>query len=204
MAANTEWRGAREQWRNRIEDWLDRARPEDLLSVDIFFDLWPVAGDRSLGDGLLADAIIGASRSKPFLGLMAQSVAQFAPSFSVFRRRQLEEGWQDLKCDALLPIVSVARAMALRTVSTARATADRISDVTAVGKIREGDAVKLIRVYKRALNLILHQQLEDLRDGVRSSSRVDMRVLSRRERKVLMQELSDLGQITRDIRSLIS
>ena len=201
MAANTEWRGAREQWRNRIEDWLDRARPEDLLSVDIFFDLWPVAGDRSLGDGLLADAIIGASRSKPFLGLMAQSVAQFAPSFSLFRRRRLEEGW---KCDALLPIVSFARAMALRTVSTARATADRISDVTAVGKIREGDAVKLIRVYKRALNLILHQQLEDLRDCVRSSSRVDMRVLSRRERKVLMQELSDLGQITRDIRSLIS
>ena len=204
MAANTEWRGAREQWRNRIEHWLDRARPEDLLSVDIFFDLWPVAGDRSLGDGLLADAIIGASRSKPFLGLMAQSVAQLAPSFSLFRRPRLEEGWQDLKRDALLPIVSFARAMALRTVSTARATADRISDVTVVGKIREGDAVKLIRVYKRALNLILHQQLEDLPDGVRSSSRVDMLVLSRRERKALMQELSDLGEITLDIRSLIS
>jgi hypothetical protein len=31
-----------------------------------------------------------------------------------------------------------------------------------------------------------------------------MRVLSRRERKALMRELSDLGEITRDIRSLIS
>ena len=204
MAANAEWRGTREQWRNRIEHWLDRARPEDLLSVDIFFDLQPVAGDRSLGDRLLADAVVGASRSKPFLGLMAQSVTQLAPSFGLFHRPRLEEGRQDLKRDALLPIVSFARAMALRIGSTARATADRIGEVTAAGKIGEGDAAKLIRVHERALNLILHQQLEDLRDGVRSSSRVDMRVLSRRERKALMRELSDLGEITRDIRSLIS
>jgi DNA polymerase-3 subunit epsilon/CBS domain-containing protein len=197
MAANAKWRGTREQWRNWIEHWLDRARPDDLLSVDIFFDLRPVVGDRSLGDGLLADAIIGASRSKPFLGLMAQSVAQLAPSFSLFHCPRLEEGWQDLKRDALLPIVSFVRAMA-------RATADRISDVTAAGKIGEGDAVKLIRAHERALNLILHQQLEDLRDRVPSLSRVDMRVLSRQERKALMRELSYLGEITLDIRSLTS
>lgn len=141
---NTEWRGTRKQWRNRIEHWLDRARPEDLLSVDIFFDLRPVAGDRSLGDGLLADAIIDASRSKPFLGLMAQSLAKLAPSFSLFHRPRLEEGWQDLRRDALLPIVCSARAMVLRIGSTARAMADRIRVVTAAGKIGGGNAVKLI------------------------------------------------------------
>ncbi len=204
MAANAEWRGTREQWRERIEHWLERARPEDLLNVDIFFDLRPVAGDRSLGERLLADAVSGASRSNPFLGLMAQSVAQLAPSFGLFHRPRLEEGRQDLKRDVLLPIVSFARAMALRIGSTARATADRIGDVAAAGKIGEGDAAKLIRVHERALNLILRQQLEDLRDGVRSSSRVDMRVLPRRERKDLLRELGDLGEITRDIRSLIS
>jgi CBS domain-containing protein len=204
MAANAGWRGTREQWRDRIEHWLERARPEDLLNVDIFFDLRPVAGDRSLGEGLLADAVSGASRSKPFLGLMAQSVAQLAPNFGLFHRPRLAEGRQDLKRDALLPIVSFARAMALRIGSTARATADRIGDVAAAGKIGEGDAAKLIRVHERALNLILLQQLEDLRNGVRSSSRVDMRVLPRGERKALMRELSDLGEITRDIRSLIS
>ena len=75
--------------------------------------------------------------------------------------------------------------MALRINSTARATADRISDVTAAGKIGGGNAVKLIRAHERALYLILHWQLENLRDGVRSLSRVDMRVLSRREQKRL-------------------
>jgi len=82
--------------------------------------------------------------------------------------------------------------------------ADRISDVTAAGKIGGGDALELIRFHEQALSLILHQQLENMRDGVRSSSRVDMRVLSRRERKALMRELSYLCEITRDIRSLIS
>ena len=160
-------------------------------------------GDRFLGDGLLTDAIIGVSRSKPFLGLMAQPVAQLAPSFSFFHRPQLEQGWQDFKRDALLPIVSFVRAMALRINSTARATADRISDVTAAGKIGEIDAVKLIRTHERALNLILHKRLEDLQDRVPSLSRVDMRVLSSREQKALMRELSDRCEITQVIRSLI-
>lgn len=108
---------------------------------------------------------------------------QLAPSFSLFHRPRLEEGWQGFKRDALLPIVSFVRAMALRINSTARATADRISDVTAAGKIGEIDAVKLIRAHERALNLILHQRLEDLRDRVPALSRVDMRVLSRHEKK---------------------
>jgi len=146
--------------------------------------LRPVAGDRFLGDGLLADAIIGVSRSKPFLGLIGQPVPQLAPSFSLFHRPRLEEGWQGFKRDALLPIVSFVRAMALRINSTARATADRISDVTAAGKIGEIDAVKLIRAHERALNLILHQRLEDLRDRVPALSRVDMRVLSRHEKSL--------------------
>ncbi len=114
------------------------------MSVDIFFDLRPVAGDRSLGDGLLADAIIDASRSKPFLGLMAQSLAKLAPSFSLFHRPWLEEGGQDLRRDALLPIVCFTRAMVLRIGLTARAMADRIRVVTAAGKIGGGNAVKLI------------------------------------------------------------
>ena len=48
MASNIAWRGSREEWRQRVAGWLRRARPEDLLNVDIFFDLVPVAGDTGL------------------------------------------------------------------------------------------------------------------------------------------------------------
>ena len=47
---------------------------------------------------------------------MVQSVAPFAPSFSLFNRYRLEDGRQGLNRDALLPIVSFARAMALQIV----------------------------------------------------------------------------------------
>jgi signal-transduction protein with cAMP-binding, CBS, and nucleotidyltransferase domain len=35
-------------WRERVGRWIDRASPEDLLNVDIFFDLRPVHGDGAL------------------------------------------------------------------------------------------------------------------------------------------------------------
>jgi len=38
MAANAAWRGTPEGWNGRVGTWLERARPEDLLNVDIFFD----------------------------------------------------------------------------------------------------------------------------------------------------------------------
>lgn len=204
MAANAPWRGSGEEWRDRIEHWLERARPEDLLSVDIFFDLSPVAGELRFGYDLLAEAVAGASRSRPFLALMAQSVEQLAPNFGLFGNPKLEDGRQDLKRDGLLPIVSFARALALRVGSTVRSTPQRISDVAAAGKIGDADAAKLLGTHQWALDLILNQQLADIRDGVRPSSRIDMSTLSRSERKRLMHDLKDLGAIVRDIRSLIS
>jgi CBS domain-containing protein len=72
MASQEAWRGTETGWRNRIEHWLERAKPEDLLNVDIFFDLRPVAGDTALGSALLDEAVAGAARSRTFLALLAQ------------------------------------------------------------------------------------------------------------------------------------
>ena len=52
MAKNPPWRGSVATWRERIADWIDRSRPEDLLSVDIFFDMRGVHGEVGLADAL--------------------------------------------------------------------------------------------------------------------------------------------------------
>ncbi len=145
MAANETWRGTEEDWRERIEHWLGRARPEYLLSVDIFFDLQPVAGDRKMGHGLLEDAVAAARGSRPFLGLMAQSVEQAAPNFGLFGRPRLEDGREDLKRGGLLPLVSFARALALRVGSTARSTPERLLAANAAGKMGYADTKKTYR-----------------------------------------------------------
>ena len=45
MAKNPQWRGSLDVWRTRVGDWIQRSQPQDLLSVDIFFDMLGVHGD---------------------------------------------------------------------------------------------------------------------------------------------------------------
>ncbi len=204
MAANATWRGTQAVWRDRIENWVQRARPEDLLNVDIFFDLRPVAGDYKIGNRLHEEAVVGATQSRPFLNLMAQSVEQVAPRFRMFGRPVITDGRRNLKRDGLLPLVSLARSMALRAGSTARATPERIADAVNAKMIGERDGAALIKTHAQLLTLILRQQLTDLHHGVRPGSGVAPKLLSREERKSLDGNLKNLESIVGDVRSIMS
>ncbi len=204
MAANPHWRGTQAAWRERAENWVQRARPEDLLNVDIFFDLRPAAGDYALANHLHKMAVETASRSRPFLNLMAQSVEQVAPRFRMFGRPVLKDGRRNLKRDGLLPTVSLARSMALRVGSTARATPERIADAVNAELIGERDGASLIDIHGQLLTYILRQQLTDIHQGVRPSSGVAPKLLSRAERKRLNAGLKNLESIVGDARSIMS
>ena len=56
MASNREWRCSTTVWRDRVARWLRRSSPEDLLHVDVFYDLMPVAGTLELARELHAAA----------------------------------------------------------------------------------------------------------------------------------------------------
>ncbi len=204
MAANGEWRGSREQWRTRVDGWLRRARPEDLLNVDIFFDLVPVCGERRLARELHAEAVEAASATPPFLALLGESVDALAPRFTLFGRLRAENGRVDVKRDGLLPLVSLARTLALRIGSTARATPERLRDAAAAGRLSEGDAAALIETHAAFLTWMLHQQLIDLERGIPPSSRVEIKTLSKRERIELRQGAHRIDHAVRDIRTMIA
>ena len=147
MAATPEWRGTAKSWRARLDDWLRRASPEDLLNVDIFFDLVPVAGDSSLAAGLRTDALKVAATSRTFLNLLAQSVVGMAPRLGFFGGFTVTDGRIDLKRDGLLPLVSTARTLALKIGSKARATPERLRDLVAAERMSEKDAAVLIGLH---------------------------------------------------------
>jgi DNA polymerase-3 subunit epsilon/CBS domain-containing protein len=195
MAANAEWRGSPPAWRQRVENWLRRARPEDLLNVDIFFDLVAVAGDASLAAELHDEAVHAAGRAPPFLALLAQSVASGTPLLGMFGRLRVENGRSDLKRYGLLPLVGAARTLALRAGSGARATPDRLLDAAAAGCLSQGDATTLIEVHARLMDLVLQQQLADIDAGVRPSGRVAPAEMERGEGRRIAKGLRALEQI---------
>jgi DNA polymerase-3 subunit epsilon/CBS domain-containing protein len=204
MVSSEPWRGTIKQWSKRLDDWMRRSRPDDLLNIDIFFDLAPVAGNFELARKLHLDATHVASTSRTFLALMAQSVRSYAPRFSMFGRLPLQEGRINLKRDGLLPLVGLARTLALRVGSTSRATPERLRDVIAANRIAEGDAERLIELYINLLTVILNQQLEDKRAGIQASSNVAVKKLPRRQYAELMRGLKHLDTMVGEAQSLVS
>ena len=204
MASNPEWRGTAEAWRERVGGWLRRSAPDDLLHVDIFYDLAPVAGVAELGRELHALAVDAAVRSPAFLAPLAESVAAMSPPVGLFGRLRASEGRVDLKMGGLLPLVGAARTLALRIGSKARSTPERIQDASAAGRVSSSDAETLVRIHRRLLTLILEQQLVDLAAGVPPGSRVEIRRLSRADQRSIARDLHVLGDTLTVLRSSIA
>jgi DNA polymerase-3 subunit epsilon/CBS domain-containing protein len=204
MAVNAAWRGTDRAWRDRVGKWMEHSRPEDLLNVDIFFDLAPVAGDLALGQALHRDAVREATRHPLFLALLAASVQGFVPRIGLFGKLPTVEGRIDLKRDGLLPIVSFARALALRVGSTARPTSQRLRDAAASGRLGTRDAAMLTETHDILTGYILRQQLADLDAGIVPSGRVVLASLTRPEQRDLRKRLHALDATVNDIRAMMA
>ena len=204
MASNAQWRGTRSEWRQRVADWLSRARPEDLLNVDIFFDLMPVAGEAALARKLHGDAVAAAAQSRTFLALLAESVGNMTPSLGLFGTLRTEAGRIDLKRGALLPLTGLARTLALRAGSLELSTPGRLQAAAAAGYLVESDSRILIDAHADLLELVLRQQIGDLAAGVRPSTRVAVQPLGRERRRGLARELRRLEEMLRGLQLTIA
>jgi signal-transduction protein with cAMP-binding, CBS, and nucleotidyltransferase domain len=114
------------------------------------------------------------------------------------------EGRVDLKRWGTLPIVGMARALALRIGSTERSTQGRLRDAAAAGRLPDSDAQLLIDLHASLMTIILTQQLEDLHSGIRPSSRVSLRGMARGEIRDLAGQLRRLEHILRALQGIMS
>lgn len=180
MAKNPAWRGSAATWRARVGEWVRRARPEDLLSVDIFYDFRAVHGDGALAAALWRDAYDAARGEFAFLKLLAEAAGPFEPPLGFFGLRT-ENGRVDLKRGGLFPIVATARVAALRYGVAAHATPARLEGIKAARPDTGTDVDALIDAHAVIVAAILSQQLADIHAGRPPSNRVDPRRLARAE-----------------------
>lgn len=204
MASNAAWRGSAQDWEARAAAWLQRARPQDLLNVDIFFDLAPVAGDARLAFALHEGAVDAAAHAPPFLALMAQSIGSLMPLLGYFGRLRWQDGRVDLKRCGILPIVSIARALSLRMGSTERTTQGRLREAAAAERLSQADAAVLLELHSGLMSLVLRQQLTDLDEGVRPSNSVSLKTMRRNEARDLARQLRRLEEILQGLGSAMA
>lgn len=193
MAKNRDWRHSVAGWRARVDEWIRRSRPEDLLNVDIFFDLRPVHGDFALALDIRAYAFEHGSQVVDFAKLLAQTVGDFWPPLGLLGGLRTQNGRIDLKRSGLLPIVTAARVLAIRHRIMSRATPERLQGLRALGIGSAQDFDHLVHAHRLILGHILRQQVEDGHHGVALSNRVETKLLTREETAELKAALRHLS-----------
>jgi CBS domain-containing protein len=203
MAAKPAWRGSVATWRARITDWLRHSRPEDLLDVDIFFDLRPVYGEVALAHSLRAQALAMAAPATSFIKLLAEAGAAGGSPFGLLGKLREVDGRVDLKQAGLFRVVTAARCLAIRHNIAARGTGERLRQLAALGLGGEEDLEAYAEAHGLLLDLVLRQQLADIRAGDRPTNAVRLSRLGRVERRRLKAALKTLQTAPDLVRDLL-
>jgi DNA polymerase-3 subunit epsilon/CBS domain-containing protein len=203
MAKNAPWRGSAKTWRDRVAEWISRSSPEDLLSVDIFFDLRAVHGDIVLAEDLRRDALDMAKGQVPFLKLLVEAAGPFEPPIGFFGIKT-ENGRVDLKMGGLFGLVSAARILALRFHLPERSTPARLAAVKSLRQGAERDLDALIEAHRVLIGDILDQQLVDITAGKPTSNKVEIRRLDAGRLEKLKEALKSLRYADEMVRDLLT
>jgi CBS domain-containing protein len=202
MARNPQWRGSLATWRERVGDWIGRSNPQDLLSVDIFFDMRPVHGDGRLCTELWRGAFDAARGEIGFAKLLAEAAGAVESGLGLFGRFKTSHGRIDLKKAGLFGIVTAARVLAIRHHVVERSTPARLAGIKALGIGAAHDLDALIEAQAILLDLLLAQQIKDIEGGTPPTNAVAVKRLSARDRdrlRVALEAVSHLDDLTQDL-----
>jgi CBS domain-containing protein len=203
MASRPQWRGSTATWQARIGTWIGRSSSEDLLSVDIFFDLRAVHGDVALAHGLRLQGLDAAKGQAAFAKLLVESAGAIERGLTLLGGFRTKRGRIDLKRTGLFGIVTAARALAVCHHVTERSTPARLAAVKRLGIGGEHDLDALTEAQGVFLDLILAQQIEDIEHGIPASNAVATKRLSGRDRDHLRQALRAVEPLEHLVRDLL-
>jgi len=202
MASRPDWCRSLAGWQSEIRSWTRRSNPDDLLKVDIFFDLRHVAGDPALTARLMYAVQGEETRGNAFLKTLGERLSNHHPPVGLMGRLRTKDGRVDLKLGGLLPIVEFARILGISRSSNARSTEERLKLVAGLPEAPVTVAA-LVEDQELILRLTLRQQLADIAAGVSPGSKVVAQELSQKDRTLLKQAFGRTGEITQLLREVL-
>lgn len=202
MAKNAPWRGSVSTWQARIGDWILRSSPQDLLSVDVFFDLLGVHGKIELASRLREAAFDAAKGQATFAKLLVDCAGKTEAGLNFLRGFRTERGRINLKKTGLFGIVTGARALAICHHVTGRSTTERLTGLRDLAIGAQPDLDALLEAQGVFLDLILAQQIEDIEHGTPASNTVAIKNLSKRDQirlRASLRAVEQIDELTRDL-----
>ncbi len=202
MINNPLWRHDEDGFVHMIKAWLMMPDADTLISLAVFMDSHPVAGDTSLL-GNVRQAIQNAIASQ--VAGNDAVLARFASAMDAFNtsrgwwNRLLHLNHQDpkrlnLKKAGLFPLVHGVRSMALASQIEAVGTVDRIDALIAAGKLSAEMGNELKDCLHLFMSLKLSAGLHELEAGREASSHIYPDRLSPLDRDLLKDALGVIKQ----------
>ncbi|WP_271078489.1 DUF294 nucleotidyltransferase-like domain-containing protein [Aurantiacibacter sp. MUD61] len=187
MAKNADQRLTATGWRKRYEDWIERPDEDRILRATIFFDMRCVHGEAKLVEDLRSDVVAHASKSSIFASYLASDAQRSKVPLGIFRNLVLEDAADgskvfDVKAQAIMPIIDVARTLALSNGSVAVGTAERLRAIAQDGRMATGDAQSLIDAMTLVSELRIRHQADQVADGIEPDNAIAPSTLSPLER----------------------
>ena len=192
MSKNDKWCRSLSGWRKAIGKWVRNATPEDVLSVDIFFDAQPVHGDMSLAAELRKAMADRSTRNADFLKLLAGSAAEANKGTTLLGGLRTEEGRFNMKTYVLLPLVETLRVLSISRGVIYRSSARRAESLRQ-GKKVPPEVPLLAEDIHLALKLVLRQQIKDISAGLPPTTLVEPETMTKDEQRLLKSVLGRVG-----------
>ena len=192
----TRWTGTLAEWQTRFERWVGVPDQRALLEASIFFDLRVLHGD--LDVRALDEVLVRAAGDGVFLARLAAAALAGRPPLGLFHRiRESASGTVDLKAGGILPVVDLARLLAVEAGMRARATVERLRGGVEAGGISPDGSETLVEAFSFLLQLRLDAQLDALAVGATPGNAVDPDLLTPTARRHLKEAFVAIEEIQR-------
>jgi CBS domain-containing protein len=159
----TTWTHSLARWEEILRHRFMDPTPQEIVDVDVFLDLRPVAGDLDISR--LTAIMVAAADSNRLLHGLARAAVGYPSGLTSLGRLRLTDGEVDLKKGGLAPLTMLARTYALAARSTAVGTRDRIAAAEAAHQLSPRSAGRLGYAHALLTRLRLQHQLRCARDG---------------------------------------
>jgi PAS domain S-box-containing protein len=206
MARNPKWNAPLSRWRDHFGRWIGAGTPQDLLSVNMFFDFRPVAGDADLALALRRHIDAELAEHPSFFLLFAQDALQYRPPIGMFGKIVTGPGPEpgadrntfSVK-EAALPLVNFARLYALKHAVDRTHTLERLEALHAQGVLTSSSRREITAAYETLVGVRLRHHAAAVARGVPPDNNVDPRDLAETEEAAVRKALGQVATVLKKI-----
>ncbi len=200
MARTDEWRQPVSVWKDYFSKWIDEPEPKALMLSSIFFDLRGVWGDMSLLEPLREIIAEKAPLNRLFIVHMVGNALTHTPPLGFFRNFVMIRGGEhddtfDMKLSGVVPVVDIARIVALESRISASNTFERLSTQIDSKVLSSSGRRDLLDAYEFISITRLEHQVKQIRRGDAPDNYLKPEELSNFERSHLRDAFSVIKTI---------